>query len=88
MAEQRTPRGRKKKADVIDVGDAPARESTEADADDGDDEDHEEGEEGLDADLAAAAEVEVVADEDFEDIPEPKVSSREGSLARRDPLAA
>ena len=81
--------GRKKKADVIDVGEPP-RETTE-EADDEDKEDkEEESEDGLDVDLAAAAAIDVgdeVPDGDVE-IPEPKTSSRGGSLARRDPLGA
>jgi RNA polymerase sigma-32 factor len=88
MAEQKKTGGRKKKADVIDVGDKPASEAGSEEA--GDDEEAEkddDNEEGLDADLAAAATTIDVGDEPA-DLPEPKVSSREGSLARRDPLAA
>jgi len=81
---------RRKKSDVIDVGDAPTKETS-------DEESEEEGdaqpEDGLDADLAAAAEVidtgdEAATDDDGVEIPPPAESSRGGSLARRDPLAA
>src|SRR5262245_15693735 len=82
MAE-RTNKGRKKKAEVIDVGDtigtgASAEETTEEDEDKEDDE-------GVDADLAAAA-IDVGDETPDEELPEPK--ERGGSLARRDPLAA
>ena len=81
--------GRKKKTDVIDVGDEPAKENTE----DSDEEEAEKGDdEGLDTDLVSAA-AEVAEDggdvelvDDIE-IPEPK-PSKGGSLARRDPMAA
>jgi RNA polymerase sigma-32 factor len=93
MADQKSNKsGRKKKVGVIDVGDKPDQESEEsADADAESDEDKEEKEaeetEGLDADLAAAAAIDV-GEPDVEDLPEPKVSDRGGSLAKRDPLAA
>ncbi|HEU4614915.1 MAG TPA: RNA polymerase factor sigma-32 [Kofleriaceae bacterium] len=84
MAEQKKKGGRKKKADVIDVGDKPAPETSQEDAE----EEENEPDEGLDTDLVAAAAIDV-GDESEADLPEPKVpSSREGSLARRDPLAA
>ena len=54
MAEQKKKGGRKRKADVIDVGDKPAQESAEEAGDGGDEEEKEEPEEGLDADLVAA----------------------------------
>jgi RNA polymerase sigma-32 factor len=86
MAEQKKTGGRKKKADVIDVGDKPARESTEEETED---EEKEESDEGLDTDLVASAAIDVGEEASDEDLPEPKVpASREGSLARRDPLAA
>jgi RNA polymerase sigma-32 factor len=86
MAEQKKKGGRKKKADVIDVGEQPAQESADEDSED---EEKEESEEGLDADLAAAAAIDVGEEPGDEEVPEPKVpASREGSLARRDPLAA
>jgi RNA polymerase sigma-32 factor len=86
MAEQKKTGGRKKKADVIDVGDKPAQEASEEESED---EDKDEPEEGLDADLAAAAAIDVGDDPGDLEVPEPKVvKSREGSLARRDPLAA
>ena len=89
MAEQKKTGGRRKKADVIDVGDKPAPESTEEDAEDEDKEDKDEPEEGLDADLAAAAAIDVGDDPGDVEIPEPKVKrDTSGSLAKRDPLAA
>jgi len=88
MAEQKKKGGRKRKADVIDVGDKPAQESAEEAGDGGDEEEKEEPEEGLDADLVAASATIDVGEEPADDVPEPKVSSREGSLAKRDPLAA
>jgi RNA polymerase sigma-32 factor len=90
MAEQKKTGGRKKKADVIDVGEKPAQESDE-EAGEGEEEDKDEAEDGLDADLVQAAAAIDVGDE-LADVPSisssAKVSSREGSLARRDPLAA
>jgi len=86
MAAQKKTGGRKKKADVIDVGDKPAREVSEEDSED---EEKEESDEGLDTDLAAAAAIDVGDEPAEEDLPEPKQPSpRAGSLARRDPLAA
>jgi RNA polymerase sigma-32 factor len=91
MAEQKKKTGRKKKADVIDVGDKPTGEAGET-ADEGEgneEEEKEESEDGLDADLVAAAAIDVGDEPADEDLPEPKVpASREGSVARRDPLAA
>jgi RNA polymerase sigma-32 factor len=90
MAERKSTKGgRKKKADVIDVGDKPDAETDAAE----DEESEQESEEGVDTDLAAAAgTIDVSGDEaelaDPEEIPEPKVSDRGGSLARRDPMAA
>jgi len=91
-------RRRKKKSEVIDVGDRPA-EDTEAkeDGDDGDsadkddkDADKPEGDEpdeGADTDLASAAAT-VTADEVLDDdTEEPVPAPRGGSLARRDPMA-
>jgi RNA polymerase sigma-32 factor len=64
---------------VIDVGEAPAKETSE-------DEDEAESEgDGLDADLAAAAETIDVGDEPADEPPEPP--AQRGSLARRDPLS-
>jgi RNA polymerase sigma-32 factor len=89
MAERKKTGGRKKKAEVIDVGDAPAKESSDEDSDE---EPADEG--GLDTDLANAAtalgsddgEAELVDDVE---IPEPKSPlGKGGSLARRDPMAA
>ena len=88
MAEQKKTGGRRKKADVIDVGDKPAQESSEEDSEDEDKEP--EAEDGLDADLAAAAAIDVgEPTEDDVEIPEPKAKrDTSGSLAKRDPLAA
>ncbi len=84
MAEQKKKGGRKKKADVIDIGDKPAPESSEEETDE---EDKDEAEEGLDTDLAAAVTIDVGEEPGAEEVPAPKVrASREGSLARRDPL--
>src|SRR5262245_59960827 len=91
MAEQKKTGGRRKKADVIDVGDKPQESSQDADADteaEPDDEEKEEAEDGLDADLVAAAAIDVGEEPSDEELPEPPARSREGSLARRDPLAA
>jgi RNA polymerase sigma-32 factor len=89
MAERKKTGGRKKKTDVIDVGDAPAKESS--DENDGDSDGEKDGEdEGLDTDLVSQAALAVADDEaelvDDAEVPEPKVSSRGGSLARRDPM--
>ena len=97
MAERsKRPAGkRRSKAshkDVIDVGEPPAeKDSDQA----GEDENEEEkpSDEGSDIDpdlveaAAAAIETEENVDE-LEEPPEPKVSPRGGSLARRDPMAA
>lgn len=95
MADRKSPKGgRKKKADVIDVGEKPDQESADSADEDGDEdaEKEDEAEEGLDADLAAAAAIDVGDDpatEDLDDVPEPKVTrSTGGSLAKRDPMAA
>ena len=90
MAEQKKTGGRRKKADVIDVGDKPAQES--ADSEGEDEEEKEAGDdEGLDTDLVAQAAIDVGDEPGDEDLPEPKIPARRetgGSLARRDPLAA
>ena len=96
MAERKSKGGRKKKADVIDIGDKPDQETAddEAASEDADEEKEESGdEEGLDADLAAAAAIDVGEEVGSdEELPEPKVpavrAERGGSLARRDPMAA
>jgi len=87
---QGTNAGRKKKADVIDVGEPPRESPEEPVEDDEDKEDKEDKdeEEGLDADLAAAAAIDVGDEVPDVEVPEPKTSSKGGSLARRDPLAA
>jgi RNA polymerase sigma-32 factor len=90
MAEQKKKGGRKKKADVIDVGDKPAQESSQEEAEDEEDKEADEPEEGLDADLMAAAAIDVGEEPGDVEVPERKVAKRDtsGSLARRDPLAA
>jgi len=85
MADRKNKGGRKKKADVIDVGDKPA---SEEEAPDEDSEKEEEADEGLDVDLAAAATIDVGDEVSDEEPPEPKVARSSGSLARRDPLGA
>src|SRR6476646_1098466 len=93
MAERKSTKGgRKKKADVIDVGESPATESADAEAEE-DSEKEAESEDVLVTDLAAAAEtIDVSGEEvdvaDADEVREPKVSTRGGSLARRDPMAA
>jgi RNA polymerase sigma-32 factor len=92
MAEQKKKGGRKKKADVIDVGDKPAQDSSEAEteeAEDEEDKEADEAEEGLDADLIAAAAIDVGEEPGDVELPAPKAKrDTGGSLARRDPLAA
>ncbi len=96
MAERKSKGGRKKKSDVIDVGDKPDTDDQAAGEaeEDSDEESSESGEphveEGLDADLVAAAVIDVGDEAPDDDAPEPKapaVRDRGGSLARRDPLA-
>ncbi len=92
MADPKSSKsGRKKKSDVIDVGDKPAPESTDEDSEgEGEDEDKEaepEAEEGLDADLAAATAIDVGDEPEGDEPSQPKVRvERGGSLAKRDPL--
>jgi RNA polymerase sigma-32 factor len=95
MAERKSTGGRKKKADVIDVGEKPDQETAdEESAEDADDDKDEAGDdEGLDADLAAASAIDVGEEPSPDDEPaEPKApaarAERGGSLARRDPMAA
>jgi RNA polymerase sigma-32 factor len=89
MAEQKKKAGRKKKADVIDVGDEPARESPQEESAEGEDEDKDDGEDAIDPDLVAAAAIDIGDEIEDVELPEPKLpSGRDGSLARRDPLAA
>jgi RNA polymerase sigma-32 factor len=92
MAEQKKKGGRRKKADVIDVGDQPAQESSQGDTEEAEDEEEKEAdepEEGLDADLLAAAAIDVGDESADVEIPAPKAKrDTSGSLARRDPLAA
>src|SRR2546421_11825045 len=94
MAERKSKGAgkRKKKPEVIDVGETPAESSEDEAEKDGDDEAEGEGAEGdgLDADLVAAAGAIDVGDglDDADTtldrpVPAPRSS---GSLARRDPL--
>ena len=85
MADRKSKGGRKKKADVIDVGDKPAPDEEAPDEDK-----EEEADEGLDVDLAAAPPIDVGDEVADEDVPPPKAArgGGGGSLARRDPLAA
>jgi len=93
MAERKSgSKARASKKGVIDVGEQPAEKDPE------DDEDAEEEREktadgdDVDPDLveaaAAAVESEDAATDDDSDVPAPKVSTRGGSIARRDPMAA
>lgn len=89
MADPKSKKsGRKKKADVIDVGDKPDAETSEEDSReeaDAEDDEKEGAEDGVDVDLAAAV-LDVGDEPEPEDLPEPKLTNRGGSLARRDPL--
>ena len=99
MAERssKPPGGKKRsKKAVIDVGEEPAEKDPEA-AEDGEagessDEDSEPADKDVEVDpdlIEAASEItEAENVDDLEDVPEPKVSTRGGSLARRDPMAA
>ncbi len=97
MAERKSKGGRKKKADVIDIGDKPAQESEDTEGEGEGDEDKEDSgddvaEDGLDADLAAAAAIDVGDEPADDEMPEPRAGAVRGdrgtSLARRDPMAA
>lgn len=91
MAEQKKPGGRKKKAGVIDVGEPATKESSDEN-EDSDEAEEKDSEDGLDADLASqlsGTPIDVSAgDDEVLDVEEPKVSAKDASLARRDPLAA
>jgi RNA polymerase sigma-32 factor len=95
MAEQPKPgKAKRKKPGVIDVGDKPAEKDTDEDSSEEDSEEEKEEEGGADLDMVAAAvgaiDVGEPSNDDIEipDVPEPKESTRGGSLARRDPMAA
>ena len=84
---------RKKKPDVIDVGDAPARGSAEENSEGADGEDEAEGDgdgDAVDDMVASAATIDVgdEAHDDGDDHEPVEPPTRGGSLARRDPLAA
>ena len=89
-----TGKGSASKKDIIDVGEQPAEKDSDEDEDaeeeDGRPESTADGD--VDPDLAeaatAAAEAEDPSTDDDVEIPAPKTSSRGGSLARRDPMAA
>ncbi len=85
-------KGRRKpgsSGDVIDVGEAPVEKDPEAE-DDEDGEDKADDGGDVDPDLVEAAAAIDVDDslDDVEDPPVPAASTRGGSLARRDPMAA
>jgi RNA polymerase sigma-32 factor len=95
MAERpQKPAGGKKRPSkaVIDVGEAPAEKDPE-EAEDGEADAEAEakpGEVDIDPDIVeAAAEISETENvDDLEEPPEPKASTRGGSLARRDPMSA
>ncbi len=96
MAERTSkPAGSGKRASkkVIDVGEQPAEKDPE-DAEEAADEDAEPSEKDVDVEIdpdlvEAAAEVSETENvDDLDEVPEPKVSTRGGSLAKRDPMAA
>ncbi len=94
MAESSSkPPGTKKRSSkkVIDVGEEPAEKDPE-EAEEAADEDAEPEEKDVEVDpdlVEAAAEISETENvDDLEDVPEKKVSTRGGSLARRDPMAA
>ena len=83
----------RKKTKIIDVGDQPTEKDPDGQDEEKDEDEDKEKDDDVDPDLAEdaanaalAAEGESVGDDDIE-IPEPK-STRGGSLARRDPMAA
>ncbi|MGE5181689.1 MAG: RNA polymerase factor sigma-32 [Acidobacteriota bacterium] len=91
-SDQKSPGQGRRRAEVIDVGDAEAKP---VEAGDSDDEEAAEQGDGVDEDLLAAPPVEVIGDgeeavlhDDEEPAEVPATSVRAGSLARRDPLAA
>jgi RNA polymerase sigma-32 factor len=95
MAERKSKgKGRASKKGIIDVGEQPAEKDTEADedADEEDGRSESASDSDVDPDLveaaAAAVEAEDAATDDDVEIPAPKVATRSGSLARRDPMAA
>src|SRR3954469_25380811 len=96
MAERssKPPGGKKRsKKAVIDVGEEPAeKDSEDGEAEESSDEDSEPAEKDVEVDpdlVEAASEISETENvDDLEDPPEPKVSTRGGSLARRDPMAA
>jgi RNA polymerase sigma-32 factor len=89
MAERKKPgggRGRKKKADVIDVGETPEERETEESSDE--EAEPAEAGDGVDEDLVSAAGSIDLVDDDGEEHQVPRPDPRAGSLARRDPLGA
>jgi RNA polymerase sigma-32 factor len=96
MAERssKPPGGKKRsKKAVIDVGEEPAeKDSEDGEAEESSEEDSEPAEKDVEVDpdlVEAASEISETENvDDLEDPPEPKVSTRGGSLARRDPMAA
>jgi len=92
MAERKSKgKGRASKKDIIDVGEQPAEKDPDAEDEEAE-EDDDKADPEVDPDVieaAAAVEADDAAttDDDLE-IPAPKVATRGGSLARRDPMAA
>ena len=92
MADRKSKgKGGASKKPVIDVGEKPAEKDPDEDGDEEGDKSSE-GDSDVDPDLAeaaaAAAEAEAEPTDDDSDVPAPKVSSRGGSIARRDPMSA
>ncbi|MBA3454794.1 MAG: RNA polymerase factor sigma-32 [Deltaproteobacteria bacterium] len=94
MADQKSKgKGRASQNRIIDVGERPAEKDPDQDEDAEDDgEKSSENDGDVDPDLveaaAAAVEAEDAASDEDGDVPVPKVSTRGGSIARRDPMAA
>ncbi len=93
MAERNKGKGRASQK-VIDVGEKPAEKDPEGEDEDAEEDDEKSSDGDVDPDLieAAAAVVDTDSEEpattdDDAEPPEPKVSTRGGSLARRDPMA-
>jgi len=92
MAERKSKaKGRASQKGIIDVGEQPAEKDADADDEDAEEEDDKASDPEVDPDLIEAAAAVEAADAETDDeleIPAPKVATRGGSLARRDPMAA
>ncbi len=95
MAERKSgSKGRASKKGIIDVGEQPAEKDPDDDEDAEDAAEKTSDGDDVDPDLAEAAaqaaeaEAESAQVDDDSDLPAPKVSTRGGSIARRDPMAA